>query len=60
MVYCDFATQKVTKISFEDLQVNDKVIMCIGARKWRTSEAAVRGEYAQGRTIAAVYTKAAE
>ncbi len=29
MVYCDFAAQKVTKISFEDLQVNDKVIMCI-------------------------------
>ena len=29
MVYCDFATQKVTKISFEDLQVNDKVIVCI-------------------------------
>ena len=29
MVYCDFATQKVTRISFEDLQVNDKVIMCI-------------------------------
>ena len=29
MAYCDFATQKVTKISFEDLQVNDKVIMCI-------------------------------
>ena len=29
MVYCDFATQKVTKISFEDLQVNDKVVMCI-------------------------------
>ena len=29
MVYCDFATQKVTKISYEDLQVNDKVIMCI-------------------------------
>ena len=29
MVYCDFATQKGTKISFEDLQVNDKVIMCI-------------------------------
>ena len=40
MAYCDFATQKVTKISFEDLQVNDKVIMCIRARKWRTSEAA--------------------
>ena len=29
VAYCDFATQKVTKISFEDLQVNDKVIMCI-------------------------------
>ena len=29
MVYCDFATQKVTKISYEDLQVNDKVIMRI-------------------------------
>ena len=29
MAYCDFATQKVTRISFEDLQVNDKVIMCI-------------------------------
>ena len=29
MVYCDFATRKVTRISFEDLQVNDKVIMCI-------------------------------
>ena len=23
MVYCDFATQKVTRISFEDLQVNE-------------------------------------
>ena len=29
MVYCDFATQKVTKISFEDLQVNDRVIVSI-------------------------------
>ena len=29
MVYCDFATQKVTRISFEDLQVNDKVIVSI-------------------------------
>lgn len=29
MVYCDFATQKVTKISFEDLQVNDRVIASI-------------------------------
>ena len=29
MVYCDFATQKVTRISFEDLQANDKVIVSI-------------------------------
>ena len=29
VAYCDFATQKVTRISFEELQVNDKVIMCI-------------------------------
>ena len=28
-VYCDFSTQTVTRISFEELQVNDKVIMCI-------------------------------
>ena len=29
MVYCDFATQKVTRITFEDLQVDDKVIVSI-------------------------------
>ena len=29
MAYCDFATQKVTRISFEELQVNDKVIVSI-------------------------------
>ena len=29
MAYCDFATQKVARISFEDLQVNDKVIVSI-------------------------------
>ena len=29
MAYCDFATQKVTRISFEELQVNDKVIVRI-------------------------------
>ena len=29
MVYCDFAAQKVTRISFEKLQVNDKVIVSI-------------------------------
>ena len=25
MVYCDFAAQKVTRISFEELQVNDNL-----------------------------------
>ena len=29
MVYCDFVTQKVIRISFEELQVNDKVIVSI-------------------------------
>ena len=29
MGYCDFATQKVARISFEELKVNDKVIVCI-------------------------------
>ena len=29
MVYCDFATQKVARISFEELQVDDKVIVSI-------------------------------
>ena len=29
MFYCDFATQKATRISFEDLQVKDKVIVSI-------------------------------
>ena len=29
MFYCDFAMQKVTRISFEDLQVNDKVTVSI-------------------------------
>ena len=29
MVYCDFATQKVTRISFEELQVNDRVVVSI-------------------------------
>ena len=29
MFYCDFTTQKATRISFEELQVNDKVIVSI-------------------------------
>ena len=32
MVYCDFATQKVTRISFEELQVNDTITADKGAR----------------------------
>ena len=40
MVYCDFATQKVTRISFEELQVNDRLLCVSEARKWRASEAA--------------------
>ena len=26
MAYCDFATQKVTRISFKELQVNDRLL----------------------------------
>lgn len=26
MFYCDFATQKVTRISFKELQVNDRLL----------------------------------
>ena len=33
MVYCDFATQKVTRISFEELQVNDKVCLLYTSEK---------------------------
>ena len=36
MVYCDFATQKVTRISFEDLQVNDKVIVSIRSSEMKS------------------------
>ena len=39
MVYCDFATQKVARISFEELKVNDKVIVCISCLLY-TSDAA--------------------
>ena len=44
MAYCDFATQKVTKISFEDLQVNDKVIMCIRSSEIESFRSGSGGE----------------
>ena len=44
MVYCDFATQKVTKISFEDLQVNDKVVMCIRSSEMESFRSGSGGE----------------
>ena len=44
MVYCDFATQKVTRISFEELQVNDKVIMCIRSSEIESCRSGSGGE----------------
>ena len=44
MVYCDFATQKVTKISFEDLQVNDKVIVSIRSSEMESFRSGGGGE----------------
>ena len=44
MVYCDFATQKVIRISFEELQVNDKVIMCIRSSEIESFRSGSGGE----------------
>ena len=44
MVYCDFATQKVTRISFEDLQVNDKVIVSIRSSEMESFRRGSGGE----------------
>ena len=44
MVYCDFATQKVTRISFEDLQVNDKVIVSIRSSEMESFRSGSGGE----------------
>ena len=44
MVYCDFATQKVTRISFEELQVNDKVIVCIRSSEMESFRSGGGGE----------------
>ena len=44
MVYCDFATQKVTRISFEELQVNDKVIVSIRSSEMEKFRSGSGGE----------------
>ena len=44
MVYCDFATQKVTRISFEDLQANDKVIVSIRSSEMESFRSGSGGE----------------
>ena len=44
MVYCDFATQKVTRISFEDLQVNDRVIVSIRSSEMEKFRSGSGGE----------------
>ena len=44
VAYCDFATQKVTRISFEELQVNDKVIMCIRSSEIESFRSGSGGE----------------
>ena len=44
MVYCDFATQKVTRITFEDLQVDDKVIVSIRSSEMESFRSGVNEE----------------
>ena len=44
MVYCDFATQKVARISFEELKVNDKVIVCIRSSEMERFRSGSGGE----------------
>ena len=44
MVYCGFATQKATRISFEDLQVNDKVIVSIRSSEMESFRSGGGGE----------------
>ena len=44
MVYCDFATQKVTRISFEGLQVNDRVIVSIRSSEMEKFRSGSGGE----------------
>ena len=44
VAYCDFATQKVTRISFEELQVNDKVIVSIRSSEMEKFRSGSGGE----------------
>ena len=44
VAYCDFATQKVTRITFEDLQVNDKVIVSIRSSEMESFRSGSGGE----------------
>ena len=44
MLYCDFATQKVTRITFEDLQVDDKVIVSIRSSEMESFRSGSGGE----------------
>ena len=44
MFYCDFATQKVTRISFEELQVTDQVIVCIRSSEMERFRSGSGGE----------------
>ena len=44
MVYCDFVTQKVTRISFEELQVNGRVIVSIRSSEMEKFRSGSGGE----------------
>ena len=44
VAYCDFATQKVTRISFEELQVNDRVIVSIRSSEMEKFRSGSGGE----------------
>ena len=44
MAYCDFATQKVTRISFEELQVNDRVVVSIRSSEMEKFRSGSGGE----------------
>ena len=44
MAYCDFATQKVTRISFKELQVNDRVVVSIRSSEMEKFRSGSGGE----------------
>ena len=47
MVYCDFATQKVTRISFEELQVNDKQRWTRGYKRYKETSGLIEWKECQ-------------